>query len=52
MPIRNVSNENIRSPENQKVLIFWYPLKKKVCGWDLSSPRGLWGRENLIKDVF
>ena len=49
-PIRNVSNEYIRSSENQKVLIFWYPLKKKAYRCNLSCP---WGNNNnrFIKNI-
>jgi hypothetical protein len=38
-PIRKVSNENTRLPENQKVLIFRHSLKKKTYGRNLSPPR-------------
>ena len=39
-PINKVSNENIRPPENNKMLTFMHSFKKNLSEWNLSPPRG------------
>ena len=55
-PISKVSNENIRPPENQIVLIFMYSFKNKVSGCNLSPPRGffryLLSDGNLLREGY
>ena len=44
-PISKVSNENIRTPKNQKVLIFM-PLSRKKCPDGIYPPHGLHDHES------